>query len=63
MFFLAVLGCVIFIEGIPYFLSPRMVKQVALRVLEMSESSLRIMGLCLLVSGLLFVFLATRAGV
>ncbi|NIQ98195.1 MAG: DUF2065 domain-containing protein [Desulfuromonadales bacterium] len=60
MFWLTVLGCVIFVEGIPYFLSPRMVKQVALKVIEMRESSMRSMGFCLLAAGLGLVFLATH---
>jgi len=61
MFWLIVLGCVFFVEGAPYFLSPKTVKQVATKVVEMQESSLRTMGFCLLAAGLLLVYLGTQA--
>lgn len=60
MFWLTVLGCVLFAEGIPCFLSPKMVKQVTLRVIQMEESPMWTMGFCLLATGLLLVFVATR---
>ncbi|MFO7982736.1 MAG: DUF2065 domain-containing protein [Desulfuromonadales bacterium] len=60
MFWLTIFGCVLFVEGIPYFLSPKMVKQMAMRVIQMQESSMRTMGFCLLAAGLLLVFVATR---
>ena len=59
-FFLCVVGMVLIIEGIPYFLFPLKWKQMLLKVDEMSESWLRILGLMSIVIGLVIVFLGRR---
>ncbi len=56
-FFLCVLGMVFIIEGIPYFLFPLKWKQLLLKVDEMSESWLRLMGLISILIGLAIVYL------
>ena len=59
-FFLCVLGMVFIIEGVPYFLFPLQWKQLLLKVDEMSESWLRIMGLISILIGLAIVYLGKR---
>ena len=59
-FFLCVLGMVFIIEGIPYFLFPLKWKQLLLKVDEMSESWLRIMGLISIFIGLAIVYLGKK---
>lgn len=59
-FFLCVLGMVFIIEGIPYFLFPLKWKQLLLKVDEMSESWLRLMGLISILIGLVIVYLGKR---
>jgi len=59
-FFLCVLGMVFIIEGIPYFLFPLKWKQLLLKVDEMSESWLRLMGLISILIGLAIVYLGKR---
>jgi len=56
-FFLCVLGMVFIIEGIPYFLFPLKWKQLLLKVDEMSESWLRLMGLISILIGLAIAYL------
>jgi uncharacterized protein len=57
-FFLSVLGVVLIVEGIPWFLSPATVKKTLLQLLPMPDSTLRILGSLLMFSGLLVVYLA-----
>lgn len=57
-FFISVLGVVLVVEGIPWFLSPTMVKKTLLQLLPLPEASLRILGALLMFSGLLLVYLA-----
>lgn len=54
-FVLSVIGCVLFVEGMPYFLSPASLKKVMIQVLQTDESILRRLGFALMVSGLLTV--------
>ena len=49
-----------FIEGMPYFVSPRSMRRFLALVQETSDPALRIAGFVLMVTGLLVVFLATR---
>ena len=57
MDFLVVIGVVLIVEGIPWFLSPGGYKRVLLQLLPMSEGPLRCMGLLLMLTGLLLVYL------
>ncbi|MEA3465606.1 MAG: DUF2065 domain-containing protein [Thermodesulfobacteriota bacterium] len=57
-FFLCVIGVVLIVEGIPWFLSPQGFKQMLLQMLPVPERLLRLMGLLLMVSGLATVYFA-----
>ncbi len=59
-FFLCVLGMVLIVEGLPYFLGPQKMKQWIQLVMEMPESYLRKLGLCVMLAGLLLVYLGKR---
>lgn len=59
-FFLCVLGMVFVVEGLPYFGFPQKMKTVLQFMQEQNETSLRIMGACMIGLGLLIVFLARR---
>nr|WP_320051029.1 DUF2065 domain-containing protein [uncultured Desulfuromonas sp.] len=57
-FFLCVIGVVLVIEGIPWFLSPQGLKRMLLQMLPIPERTLRVMGLLLMLAGLLVVYYA-----
>ncbi|MDY0190480.1 MAG: DUF2065 domain-containing protein [Desulfuromonas sp.] len=59
-FCLCVLGVVLVIEGIPWFLSPQTVKRMLLQMLPMPENALRIMGSLLMLTGLATVYFAVN---
>ena len=54
---LVILGIVLVIEGIPWFLSPRNTKRMLSELFQMKEQSLRLLGLFFMLAGLLFVYL------
>ncbi|MEN6317364.1 MAG: DUF2065 domain-containing protein [Syntrophaceae bacterium] len=56
-YFLCVLGMVFVIEGLPYFAFPEKVKAYLLKLQEMPDSTLRLLGLSAIIVGLIFVFL------
>ena len=56
-FLFTVIGCVIFFEGIPYFLSPAALKKVMVQVVQMNDAALRRIGFALMLSGLSLVAL------
>jgi uncharacterized protein YjeT (DUF2065 family) len=45
------------IEGLPYFAFPEKVKSYLLKLQEMPDSTLRLLGLSAIIVGLIFVFL------
>ncbi len=51
---------VMVVEGIPYFAFPGKMKGWVEKVLEMPENTLRRVGLVLMVSGLLLVYLGKK---
>ena len=59
-YFLCVLGMVFIIEGLPYFLFPEKIKAYLMKLLGMTDSSLRIMGLLAMLIGLILLFLGRR---
>jgi hypothetical protein len=61
-FLLTVLGVVLVVEGMPWFLSPRRMKGVLLGFITSSDRRLRLMGLMLMLGGLLLVYLTRGAG-
>ena len=56
-FFLCVLGMVFIIEGLPYFAFPDKIKAYLLKVAEIPDSILRMLGLAAMAAGLLLVYL------
>ena len=59
-FFLCVLGMVMIIEGIPYFVFPDKMKTYAQKIHEMTDGLLRKFGFVLMVIGLGLVYLGRR---
>ena len=58
---LVVLGVVLIVEGVPWFLSPRGTKRMLGELLRMNDRSLRGIGLFFMLIGLLLVYLV-RSG-
>jgi uncharacterized protein YjeT (DUF2065 family) len=56
-----VLGVVLIVEGIPWFLSPRRTKRILSELFRMNDNSLRVLGLVFMLVGLLFVYLAKHS--
>lgn len=52
-----VLGVVLIIEGIPWFLSPRGTKRMLIELSRLNDNSLRGIGLVFMLAGLLLVYL------
>ncbi len=50
------LGLVLFVEGLPYFISPSKMKKWMLTIQEIQDSNLRIMGLFAMALGLLIAY-------
>lgn len=55
-----VLGVVLIIEGIPWFLSPRATKSMLIELSRLNDNSLRGIGLVFMLAGLLLVYLVKR---
>jgi uncharacterized protein YjeT (DUF2065 family) len=58
--FLAGLGLAMFIEGTPYFVSPRAMRRFLAVVQETSDGAMRAAGIVLMITGLVVVYFATR---
>jgi hypothetical protein len=56
-FLVVVLGVVMIVEGIPWFLAPGGYKRLLLQLLPMRDGVLRLIGLTFMLSGLLLVYL------
>ena len=59
-FFLTVIGVVMVVEGMPWFLSPQGVKKMLIQILPLPERTMRSMGLMLMLAGLLMVYIASN---
>jgi hypothetical protein len=57
-FLLTVIGVVMVVEGIPWFLSPQRVKSLLRQLMGTPDHILRILGFTLMALGLLVVFFA-----
>jgi uncharacterized protein YjeT (DUF2065 family) len=55
-FFLCVMGVVLIIEGLPYFAFPEKIKAFLLKLQDVPDSNLRILGLLAMVTGLMLVY-------
>lgn len=60
-FFLCVIGMVLILEGLPYFAFPEKLKSLYLKMLETSDTNLRMLGLLAMVIGLLLVYFGTSS--
>ncbi len=58
-YFLSVLGMVLIIEGLPYFVFPDKLKAYMKKLIEVNDSLLRIVGLIAMLAGLLLLYLGT----
>jgi uncharacterized protein YjeT (DUF2065 family) len=56
-FLIVVIGVVMVVEGIPWFLSPGGYKRLLLQLLPLSNAVLRLLGLIMMLCGLLLVYL------
>jgi uncharacterized protein YjeT (DUF2065 family) len=52
-----VLGVVLIVEGIPWFLSPRGTKRMLIELSQLNDNSLRGIGLVFMLAGLFLVYL------
>ncbi len=57
---LKILALVLIIEGILPFLAPKAVKQIASEVLSRPEKHIQLYGFCLLISGIVILFMLTE---
>jgi len=55
-YFLCVLGMVFIIEGLPYFAFPDKVKSYVMKLQELPDSILRVLGLSAIVTGLILIY-------
>jgi len=55
---LSAFGLAVFLEGLPYFISPSAVRRFLGQVSRMSDGALRTMGFALMVVGLLVAYLS-----
>ena len=51
-FFLCVVGMVMIVEGLPYFAAPSKIKAWVVKMAELPDTSLRVMGFVLMLAGL-----------
>jgi len=58
-YFFCVLGMVFVIEGLPYFTFPGQIKTYLLRLTEIPDATLRILGAVAVTLGLLLVYFGT----
>jgi hypothetical protein len=58
-YFLCVLGMVFVIEGLPYVAFPDKVKAYLLKIQEMPDSTLRLLGLSAIIAGMTLVYFGT----
>lgn len=59
-FFLCVIGMVMIVEGLPYFAFPDKMKALVIKVLDLSDGSLRKFGIALMIVGLCLVYIGRR---
>ncbi|MFQ5672786.1 MAG: DUF2065 domain-containing protein [Nitrospinales bacterium] len=59
--FLSALGLMMIFEGIPYFCFPAKVKELAQKLLEIPDGTLRSVGFILMALGLLVVYIGRNS--
>jgi uncharacterized protein YjeT (DUF2065 family) len=53
---LVIIGIVLIVEGIPWFMSPRGTKRMLSELFQMNDRGLRVLGLLFMVAGLALVY-------
>nr|WP_319393169.1 DUF2065 domain-containing protein [uncultured Desulfobacter sp.] len=61
-FFFCVMGMVMIVEGLPYFISPHKMREMVMMILQMPENALRRFGFFMMLAGLVVVYLAMEMG-
>ena len=56
-FLLVVAGVVLIFEGLPWFLSPGAARKALVQLVSLEDRALRLIGLALMVTGLVLVYL------
>ncbi len=59
--FLSAVGLAIFVEGLPYFISPPVVRRYLQQMQTLSDRTLRILGLVLMAMGLVVAYWSRRS--
>jgi len=59
-FLLCAIGLVLIIEGLPYFAFPEKIKSYLMKVQEIPDNTLRILGLLSVIAGLILVYFGRR---
>ena len=60
-FFFCVMGMVMIVEGLPYFIAPHKMREMVAVILQMPEAALRKFGFVLMAAGLVVVYFAMGA--
>lgn len=50
------MGMVLILEGLPYFAFPEKIKEYLMKIMDVPDRTLRLLGLASIVSGLILVF-------
>jgi uncharacterized protein len=58
-YFLSVMGMVLVVEGLPYFAFPDKIKSYLRKLIDIPDTTLRIMGVVAVLVGLLLVYFGT----
>jgi uncharacterized protein YjeT (DUF2065 family) len=58
-FFLAVMGMVLIVEGLPYFAFPDKIKSYLRKLIDIPDRSLRTMGAVAIIAGLAVLYFGT----
>ncbi len=61
-FFFSVIGMVMIVEGLPYFVSPAKMKEVVKTIINLKDAHLRKFGFVLMLAGLCIVYFAMGGG-
>ncbi|NDY70503.1 DUF2065 domain-containing protein [Desulfobacter hydrogenophilus] len=61
-FFFCVMGMVMIVEGLPYFISPHKMREMVMMILQIPEGTLRRFGFFMMLAGLALVYLAMEIG-
>lgn len=59
-YFLCVLGMVLILEGIPYFLFPEKMKIYMIKIIESPAGTLRFLGISSMIVGLILLYFGRR---